>query len=62
MGTAAAFTFREKRIHRYADSSDVAADRIYEYIIYIAGLNNVSPDLVVLLRLTVRQADRSYLR
>ena len=30
MGTAAAFTFREKRIHRYADSSDVAADRIYD--------------------------------
>ena len=30
MGTAFAFTFCKKRIHRYADSSDVAADRIYD--------------------------------
>ena len=30
MGTAAAFTFCEKRIYRYADSSDVATDRIYD--------------------------------
>ena len=30
MGTASAFAFCKKRIHRYADPSDVAADRLYD--------------------------------
>ena len=63
MGTASSFTFCNKRFYRY-DLILLMWQQIgYMMIIYIAGLNNVSPDLVEAAQIDGATAtDRSCLR